>query len=150
MEGMAVRRVEDAWPKQRFFLVCTAGRRHWWDRWLRPGFTHCYLLVYDEVVWLLVDPTLSHLRVAILDQYEPEHPASWIVDEDATIIEARPEVADSYRSRAPWVVGPLTCVETCKQALGISDFWILTPWQLYRHLRRQHGIHEGQGTQTDC
>jgi hypothetical protein len=136
MEGQAVKRVEDAWPRQRFFLVCTKGRPHWWDRWLQPGFTHCYLLIWDEVVWLLADPTLSHLRVAILDQYEPEDPASWLVDPDATIIEARPEVVDTYRARSPWVAGPLTCVETCKAVLGIRDFWILTPWQLYRRVRR--------------
>lgn len=123
-------------PFRRYYVVCAeAIRPHWWVRFLRPGYRHCYLLVFDGAVWLYVDPVMDRTRVAILDYYEPEHPAAWIEDPSARVFETTPE--DHGGWRAPWVVGPLTCVEQVKQFLGIRAFWIFTPWQLAQYLRRK-------------
>jgi hypothetical protein len=139
-EDELIQRVEDAWPRQLFYVVFTdAGRPQWWDRWLMPGFQHVYVLVWDGACWLLVDPQLSHVRVTILDQFEPEPPTVWLRVPGATIIEARPEVVEG-RVRHPWIFGLLTCVEGVKAVLGIRRPWILTPWQLARHLRRQQWV----------
>ena len=54
-------------------------------------------------------------------------------------VRARPEVVDG-RVRHPWILGLLTCVEGVKAVLGIRRPWILTPWQLARHLRRQQWV----------
>ncbi len=37
------------------------------------------------------------------------------------------------RQPAPW--RPYSCVEAVKRLLGLRAGWVLTPWQLYRHLR---------------
>ena len=147
-EDELVRRVEDAWPRQQFWVVFTDGEPHWWDWMLRRGFRHTFALVWDDAAWLLVDPTLSHVRVTILDQFSPEPPTDWLRIPGATVLRAWPEVVKG-RVRVPWILSPLTCVEGVKAVLGIRSPWILTPWQLARHLRRRNGIHEGQGPEAD-
>jgi len=37
---------------------------------------------------------------------------------------------------APWM--PHTCVEAVKRVIGLHARFIITPWQLYRHLMVQH------------
>lgn len=134
-----IRPERQPWTQQRFVVVFTeVERTHWWDRFLAPGFRHCYVLVWDEVVWLYVDPAIGRTRVLILDQYEPRHPREWIHDPDATLIEARADL-DDLRLRCPWIFGPITCVEGVKAVLGIRKFWLFTPLQLFRYLRRRHG-----------
>lgn len=137
-----IRAAVPAWPRQRFVVVFTEpGRWRWFSRFFAPGFRHCYVLIWDAVVWLYVDPTLSHQRVLILDHYEPNHPRDWVFDTTATFVEFKPDI-DEKRFRAPWVVGPLTCTEGAKSLLGIRKFWLFTPWQLCKHLRR---LNDGRG-----
>jgi hypothetical protein len=135
-ENELMERVEDAWPRQLFYVVFTDGRPHWWNRFLKPGFSHTYVLIWDGACWLLVDPSLSHCRVTILDQFEPIPPTEWLRVPGATVLEARPEVVEG-RLRHPWILGLLTCVEGVKAVLGIRRPCILTPWQLAKYLRRQ-------------
>jgi hypothetical protein len=125
-------------PWRRYFLVCANGiRPSWWDRILRRGFRHCYVLIWDGACWLYVDPTLYRLHVSILDYYQEENPLAWIDDRDVHVLEVAVE-AEPKRMRAPWSVGPLTCVEGCKAALGVRSFWLWTPWRLYRYLEKRN------------
>jgi hypothetical protein len=50
------------------------------------------------------------------------------------VAEQRPEARAMMR-------GPLSCVEFVKALLGIRRPWIVTPRQLYRHLRRLGACH---------
>ena len=143
-----IRTAGEAWQRQRFFVVWKQGAPHWWDRWLQPGFTHVFVLIWDYGLWLYVDPALHHTRVVILEQLDDRPPEFWLVDDDVTVLEVRPEVGSTNTMRAPWVVGPLTCVESVKAVLGIRRFWLLTPWQLFKHLRGKRDG-QGQGTEED-
>lgn len=143
-------------PWRRYFLVCTNPiMSHWWDRMMRPGFRHCYVLIWEGAAWLYADPTLSRTHVSILDYYENEHPAEWIEDSDASVIEV--EVCnDPYRLRSPWIIGPMTCVEGCKALLGIRSFWLWSPLRLARYLEKYYGIRsqeakeDSRGKGVDC
>ncbi len=143
-----IRTAGDAWQRQRFFVVFKPGAPHWWDWFLKPGFTHVYVLIWDYGLWLYVDPALHHTRVVILEQLDDRPPGFWLVDEEATVLEVQPEVGRPGDLRAPWVLGPLTCVESVKAVLGIRRFWLFTPWQLFKHLRRRANG-QGQGTEED-
>jgi hypothetical protein len=138
--------IEGEGPWRRYFLVCSNGScTHWWDRLFKPGFRHCYVLIWEGTVWLYVDPTLFRTHVSILDHYRDDHPYHWIEDPDVTVLEV-PVDATSLRWRAPWCFGPLTCTEGCKAILGVRHLLLWTPWRLYRHLKAKH---ESQQTEED-
>jgi hypothetical protein len=132
-------------PWRRYFVVCAESIvPHWWCRFLRPGYRHCYLLVWEGAVWLHVDPTMDRARVVILDLFEGyEDPRAWIEDATARIFEAWPE-PESDQLRTPWLIGPITCVELVKAFLGIRSFWIWSPWQLAQALRKRRHHRESK------
>ena len=124
-------------PWRRYFLVCSNGEvEHWWDRFFRPSFRHCYVLIWDGAHWLHVDPTLYRTHVSILDHYRNEHPSLWIEDPHAVALEVKVE-AHAQRWRAPWCFGPLTCTEGCKAVLGVRSPLLWSPWRLYRYLEKR-------------
>jgi hypothetical protein len=41
--------------------------------------------------------------------------------------------APPRRALAPM---PLTCVEVAKRILGLRAWWIITPWQLFKFIRK--------------
>jgi hypothetical protein len=49
-------------------------------------------------------------------------------------------LSKAYKVREWFSFGPPSCVETCKNALGINSFWTRTPFQLYQYIKRRGGI----------
>ena len=93
----------------------------WWLRLLRPGFRHCLALLNDGRRWVAVDPLAGFTDVAVLDLPADFDLPGWY-----------PAPLRRPAGPAPW--GPFTCVEAVKRLIGLRAPWVLTPWQLHRHL----------------
>lgn len=106
-----------------------------WLRWLRPGFRHCFVALDDGAAWLTVDPLLHRLEVRASGLPSAFDLAREYRKLDLAVLEIVPAAVPLRR--AP--LGLFTCVETAKRLLGIRAPWVLTPWQLYRFLRRRSG-----------
>lgn len=102
-------------------------------RVLKPGFRHCFIALGRQGHWVIYNP-LSH-------QTEISVQKNMTIDELMELY--RPFVFKMIQCevrKAPFRPAPLrpyTCVEAVKRILGIQKGWILTPWQLYRHLLGQ-------------
>ncbi|PWC36444.1 hypothetical protein [Azospirillum sp. TSO35-2] len=104
----------------------------WWLRVLKPGFRHCLALLHDGRRWVVVDPLAGFTDIAVLDLPAGFDLPGWYRAQGLTVDAAplhRPAAA------APW--GPFTCVEAVKRLIGLRAPWVLTPWQLHRHLSRR-------------
>lgn len=104
----------------------------WWLRGLRPGFRHCFVALSDGDGWIVVDP-MSHRtlvrREAVADL------APFYAGHGIIVLPTRMRAVVPPRT-APW--RPYTCVEAVKRILGVRAPWVLTPWQLYRHLEKEN------------
>ncbi len=103
-----------------------------WLRLLRPGFRHCFVVLHDGSHWIAIDPLAPLLEVTVPPVTADFDLPGWFAANGHTVAPAT--VRTGLRKPAPW--GPFTCVETCKRLLGLHDQFVLTPWQLYRHLVR--------------
>lgn len=127
-----------------WYLVFTvAHREHWWDRFIRPGFNHCYAFQESGDGWLLVNPRADYLEIAheagAVHNGRHCFPVSAGADNDKiTVIRVLAEVP-KRQLRSRWFVGPVTCVEIVKGLLGIRAFYVFTPWQLYNYVRECRG-----------
>lgn len=111
--------------------------RHWWDRFLEPGFGHVYAIRWDGWNWIIVNPRLDTVLVDT-SAYSYYSLRDLVIGEATEVLSVTAQVPIG-RLRSPWHVGPITCVELVKGLLGIRAFWVRTPRQLYRYMRAQRG-----------
>lgn len=111
--------------------------RRWWGRYLAPGFHHVELWrptqfgpTSEDVFWTIVKPAFEFLEAeTTLDPTPPwvKHP--WVTcTQHVTATRRINSIRDSF------FLGPQTCTEYVKAALGIRNFWVRTPYQLYNFI----------------
>jgi len=104
-----------------------------WLRILKRGFRHCFACVYTHGQWVFYDP-LAHITcLSICDGLDSVDLEYWFWQQGCRVVRTsrHPEI----RKKAPPAL--FTCVEAVKRLLGVRGLFILTPWQLYRHLTTQ-------------
>ena len=101
-------------------------------KWLHWGFRHVFVAVLSEGYWIVLDGRagVPVLHVAagsgddLAGHYRRKH--------GFTVLGVK---APKRQPRSPLMLG--TCVGAVKRVLGVRMPWILTPYQLFRHLKRQ-------------
>lgn len=119
---------------------------YWFSKLLKPGFRHVELTrpVYfgpnaEDVVWLNIFPMFEMMDVEI--STDPRPP--WVKCPQSTV-QIVTSIQPFYRVRSWFDAGPSTCVEVAKTALGIRAFWVRTPWQLFKYIRRRSEVIDGR------
>lgn len=133
-------------------LVCFTGRTEIpWLRLLRSGFRHCFcLLPVEPGTWLLIDPRCNRLDVRPVVGQSRENLHRHFRRAGYRVVATDPGPAEPPRGPL-WLAllpMPYTCVEAVKRALGLQTPWILTPYALYRRLRKNTG--DGKLVLTLC
>lgn len=115
-------------PCEWWLVYLDTERRHWWNRFLQPGFQHVIALKRDGRIWIAMRWHAEFLDVDVIRSDN----TPWAMFPKAHIqrvVSLRKEGS----IRSPAFVGPITCVEFVKALLGIRAFWIRTPYQLFKH-----------------
>lgn len=101
-------------------------------KWLRRGFRHCMTLVSVPPYWVLVDGLSNRTHISVLSV---EGLAVYLADLHRAGYRCQ---YIPYLPSPPPRLGmmPHTCVETAKRLLGISNRFVLTPFQLFKHINK--------------
>lgn len=110
-------------------LFCDAADR-WWQRWLKPGFRHCLVLLRIGSQWIACDSLWHGLEFHRLPARR-WNPIPFFARRGFTVMTATRRRSPGNRA----LIAPFTCVEVAKRILGINAAWVLTPWQLYNKLK---------------
>ncbi|NBX65883.1 MAG: hypothetical protein EBQ96_02695 [Proteobacteria bacterium] len=113
-----------------FYIVFSGKTDVWWLRLLRPGFRHCFALVRDTERWIVVDPMLHKMEVLTTACPHDFDLPAWMRARGYRVLRV-PVLTPMRRALAP---APFTCVEAMKRLIGLQEWRIFTPWQLYRRL----------------
>ncbi|MEM6781027.1 MAG: hypothetical protein AAF569_04105 [Pseudomonadota bacterium] len=106
-----------------------------WLNVLKPGFRHCYVLLNDGQRWISYDPLSPHTEIIAHHHIPAEFDLpSWLKQRGQISVFANIQ----WDLKKPAPVMFFTCVEAVKRVLGLHQFFIFTPWQLYRHLTHKH------------
>lgn len=118
---------------QKAWVVFSGQTEIAWLRVLRPGFRHCYVLLNDGDVWTSIDPLSPYTDVVVHHCVDVDFDLpGWLKSRGYCVIPAL--INREHARPAPWMM--FTCVEAVKRILGIHNRFIVTPWQLYRHLSK--------------
>ena len=109
-------------------------RQSWLWRLLKSGYQH--VECWREQVpgaWLRFDTAMEFLSVELYG----DPPSELLADIHTLRFEGTVEPG---HIRQPWRAGPVTCVDLTAALLGIRLPWyVRTPYQLYKFLKRHHG-----------
>ena len=99
-----------------------ADSKFWLKRFLQDGFSHCFI----DIEGVLINPLHHYTSIeAASDLYECTDYIDIEIEEPA------------WKARTIWQ--PFDCVSIVKSFLGLHKWGILTPYQLFKHLRSEHG-----------
>lgn len=109
-------------------------KKHWYTRYLKKGFSHCYLMQKSDggFFWNITNPVWSHVLTENRLVKTFPSPRDY-AGEYATIVEYSPMI-DPYNNVC--ILGINSCVDVIKRAIGLKIFLIFTPYQLFKYLRR--------------
>ena len=111
----------------------SVSRSSFWY-WMKPGFQHVEIWKrLSTDFWIRCDPTVELIDVQVYCQ------PPWQVLErlNPTAIRIRRVITKGHW-RERFHIGPMSCVELAKAFLGISNFFLRTPLQLYNFLRKEN------------
>lgn len=122
-----------------YYLICFKDRGfpHWWNYFLHPRALHVFALKWTGNHWVMIHPRISYLEVQVLYEYELEEDIAHIAENMEIVGMCRVDFdhLDTDRIRLPWIFGPWTCVEQIKALVGVRAPLVVTPRQLWKHLR---------------
>ncbi|MBR7159293.1 MAG: hypothetical protein IKD08_06455 [Alphaproteobacteria bacterium] len=116
-------------------LVIFGGRSDiWWLRFLKKGFKHCFVVLFDNKkgIGVLVDPLCSRTVVDVSFLENTDFLRDFFEANGYTVVET------FIRSPNPRTVtlGMFSCVQVVKRILGVHKKSIVTPYKLYRFLQK--------------
>lgn len=119
---------------QNIWIVFTGKTDIAWLKFLKPGFRHCYAVINDGHKWMSVDPLSGYTDVQIYHHIEPNFDLpSWLQKQGHRVVKS--VVKQDKSKSAPCMI--FTCVEAVKRIIGVHKRSVITPWQLYRFLKKQ-------------
>ena len=114
----------------QFYIVFSSSKlNHWFIQLLPAPFQHVLAVRDDGLYWTIIDPLCSHIdaRMVLKDdcadigQLFPDSVILW----HKALLEA---------DAMTWTLGIGSCVDVVKRVIGLRDFWVWTPHQLYKRL----------------
>lgn len=118
-------------PPPRALVVFTDQHDLPWQRWLEPGFRHCFVVVRDpDDEWIACDWLKGRFAFRAYGPCDVDELVERFVRRGHRVAVVRGPGRSSVR---PWL-RLLTCVEVAKQCLGMSGLRPLTPFGLFRAL----------------
>ena len=124
-------------PLEWWYVAFVDAQATPWHRLMKRGFRHCYAFAWDEAAdrWVILEPGFDGVYLRpVRDEIVA---ALWaqLAREGAHVLLARGE---GHRMQRPRLL--LTCVTAIAALLALRRCCAVSPWQLYRTLRRRGAI----------
>ena len=100
-----------------------------WLRALKKHYKHVSILVPSGDVHVHIDTRSKGTEIRVVDYCEVEYMFDRTLFHDVTIVPI-----DITKDDKGYGWSVFTCVEQAKRILGIRAWWVLTPYQLYKHV----------------
>lgn len=118
---------------RRALVVFSGASDLKWLRWLKPGYRHCFALVQSNGYWVMYNPLSIGTEVEVWPCDHEVYLRTWLAEQGYLVIEQT--VRPLCPKPLPWA--PYSCVEAVKRVLGLRAPGVLTPWQLYRYIKKE-------------
>jgi hypothetical protein len=110
----------------KHYLIFEDDSKHWWSRLLKRGIRHCHIIKPSNGRFIVFGRSTQGADLFNVEDIND------IIGSDFCIIgyNGKPKKTGLFMLN--------TCVGHCKQILGITNPFILTPYQLMKYVRRSN------------
>ena len=124
-----------------YYIIFTeSSQNHWLLKRLKREFQHV-LAIKKSVgghYWIVINPLFPYTLVDIIPVLDyPDIRTLLNGHKYKTVMTVKAEVNIKER----YTLCIINCVEIIKSLLGIRAFWVWTPYQLYKYLKKHGGKH---------
>lgn len=126
--------------RELFVFYYNSGNDHWWNRFLQKDFEHCGMVTFDGFEYTLVSHGVSfNFHQALPLEHDCTETVMIDFIRSALSIKALTVqkvcciIKPRIRVKLPLLID--SCVEDVKKYLGIGKRSVMTPYQLYKHLK---------------
>lgn len=117
----------------KVFVAFGGNKTHWWTGFLKKGFYHCLIIFGDGRAFVLIDPVIGWTDIIFFNGEDIAEMFSSLIKQGyKTIVETNVQT-----EKQKCHLRPMTCVETVKRFLRIQNPFIFTPYQLYKHIKKE-------------
>ncbi len=113
-------------------LIIFNGQQHkWWQRFLKNSFAHCFILVKTGGQFILIDPISPEFKIINFKQFNALRIINHYQKQGCIILHC-----DSWQypqNPSKFGLEFFSCVITLKRILGITNWGIFTPYQLFKY-----------------
>lgn len=126
---------EAASPRQAFVAFTEKTDLKLLRFFLPRGFRHCSVLINDGRHWVSMEALAGHTEIIVHEVKASYDLPAHLRKEGMVVVPAL--VRRDDKARKPRIPSLITCVESVKRVLGLRQFFVITPSQLYAHLRKE-------------
>lgn len=126
-----------------YYIVFTESKsQYWFVKMLNPRFQHVLAIKKSAGgrFWIVINPLFPYTLVDIMTVIDyPDIIMLLKEHKYKTVMRVKTNIINKPRH----TLCIINCVEIIKSLLGIRAFWIWTPYQLYKYLKKQGVYHGG-------
>ncbi len=112
------------------FVAFGGSPTHWWTKFLKKGFYHCFLILGNGREWYIIDPVMHFTDFIVVKTHYIEN---FFIQKGYRLIRTTPLLPQ----KISFFFRPCTCVETVRRFLGIQHPFLWTPYQLFCYLTKK-------------
>ena len=124
-------------PLEAWYVAFVDAQPTPWHRLMKPGFRHCYAFAWDSAAdrWVVLEPGFDGVYLRPVRDEVIGLLWARLAADGSRVLLARSE---GHRMLRPRLL--LTCVTAVAALLALRRCCAVSPWQLYRTLRRRGAI----------
>ena len=118
-----------------YIIFTNSQHKHWLLKRLKKKYQHVFAVKKSVggCFWIIINPLISYTYIDIVPVLESPHIRTLLIDpENSVIVPVTATIGE--KERHTFCI--INCVEIVKSLLGIRAFWVWTPYQLYKYLKR--------------
>lgn len=126
---------------KEFTFICYSDGdiKSWWTPFLKAGFRHCFIIHWNGQLWQKLEKSYGCFEASPMLWIDKLFIGTFNLEPYYRHLGYTVQVVDlknrnPEQMRVKQLFAPNTCVEFVKDFLGLSAYFVNTPYQLYRHL----------------
>lgn len=146
LKGLSLVDVMERGVEKTYIIFSDGNDTRWYNKYLKKGFRHCSILYYDGYNWFRLEQTYPYMKMEMvvdlngwvfvqcqnISRYYQNLPNYTVLEVDRNYLIDK--CGDRIRWKFPFTFD--SCVEFVKRWCAIREYFVITPYQLYKHLTK--------------